>query len=186
MTDNVSLISGVASRYAAALLDLAEEKNAVAQVENDLDAFEALLGESQDLVRLIRSPVFSADEQLKALDAVLVKAGLTGLAGNFLKLAAKNRRLFAVPGMITAFRAALAARRGEVTAEVASATSLSGDQLSVLTDALKSATGKNVNVAARVDPALIGGLVVKVGSRMVDTSLRTKLNSLKFAMKEVG
>ncbi|MBA5776966.1 F0F1 ATP synthase subunit delta [Stappia sp. F7233] len=186
MTDNVSLISGVASRYATALLDLAEEQKAVAAVEKDLDAFDKLLAESKDLDRLVRSPVFSADEQLKALTSILDKAGMTGLAANFIKLAAKNRRLFAVPGMIAAFRVALAQRRGETTAEVTSAAPLSADQVAALKDALKASTGKTVNISAKVDPDLIGGLIVKIGSRMIDTSLKTKLNSLKFAMKEVG
>lgn len=186
MTDNVPLISGVASRYATALLELAEDQKAVDAVEKDLDSFEKLLGESADLRRLVQSPVFSADEQLKALSAILEKAGLKGLAANFLKLAAKNRRLFAVPGMISAFRAALAARRGETTAEVTSAAPLSDDQVEALKKALHESTGKTVKISAKVDPELIGGLIVKVGSRMIDTSLKTKLNSLKFAMKEVG
>jgi F-type H+-transporting ATPase subunit delta len=186
VTDNVSLISGVAHRYATALLDLAEEQGSVAEVEKALDAFEKLLQDSADLRRLVTSPVFAADEQLKALSAVLDKAGLTGLAANFLKLAARNRRLFAVPGMIAAFRVDLARRRGELPAEVASAAPLSDGQLSALAQALDAATGKKVVISSKVDPALIGGLVVKVGSRMIDTSLKTKLNSLKFAMKEVG
>ena len=186
MTDNVSLISGVASRYATALLDLAEEQGSVAEVEKDLAAFEKLLSDSDDLDRLVNSPVFSADDQLKALTAIFDKAGLSGLAVNFMKLAAKNRRLFAVPGMIAAFRAEVARRRGEVAADVVSAADLSDAQLAALTDALNAATGKTVSVTTKVDPALIGGLVVKVGSRMIDTSLKTKLNSLKFAMKEVG
>lgn len=186
MTDNVSLISGVASRYAAALLDLAEEQKSVAAVEKDLNAFDKLLADSKDLDRLVRSPVFSADEQLKALTSILDKAGMSGLAANFIKLAAKNRRLFAVPGMIAAFRAELAKRRGETTAEVTSAAPLSADQAAALKEALKASTGKTVNISAKVDPDLIGGLIVKIGSRMIDTSLKTKLNSLKFAMKEVG
>ena len=186
MTDNVSLISGVAHRYATALLDLSEEQGSVADVEKALEAFDKLLQDSADLRRLVESPVFSADEQLKALTAVLDKAGVTGLAANFLKLAAKNRRLFAVPGMIAAFRVGLARHRGEVPADVVSAAPLSDAQLSALADALNATTGKKVVISSKVDPSLIGGLVVKVGSRMIDTSLKTKLNSLKFAMKEVG
>lgn len=158
----------------------------MADVEKALEAFDKLLQDSADLRRLVESPVFSADEQLKALTAVLDKAGVTGLAANFLKLAAKNRRLFAVPGMIAAFRAGLARRRGEVPADVVSAAPLSEAQLSALADALNASTGKKVVISPKVDPSLIGGLVVKVGSRMIDTSLKTKLNSLKFAMKEVG
>lgn len=158
----------------------------MADVEKALEAFDKLLQDSADLRRLVESPVFSADEQLKALTAVLDKAGVTGLAANFLKLAAKNRRLFAVPGMIAAFRAGLARRRGEVPADVVSAAPLSEAQLSALAEALNASTGKKVVISPKVDPSLIGGLVVKVGSRMIDTSLKTKLNSLKFAMKEVG
>lgn len=186
MTDNVTLISGVASRYATALLDLSEEQGSVAEVEKALSAFEKLLQDSEDLRRLVTSPVFSADEQLKALTAVLDKAGIGGLAANFVKLAARNRRLFAVPSMIVAYRAALTERRGELPADVVSASALSDEQLASLTKSLNEATGKSVMISAKVDPSLIGGLVVKVGSRMIDTSLKTKLNSLKFAMKEVG
>lgn len=186
MTDNVSLVSGVAKRYASALLGLAEESGATADVERDLAKFEGLLNESEDLVRLVKSPSFSAEEQQTALAALLDKAGISGLSANFVKLAAQNRRLFVLPDMIKAFRALLAERRGEETAEVTSAAPLSDDHVKALTEALASSLGKSVNIAAKVDPALIGGLVVKVGSRMVDTSLRTKLNSIKFAMKEVG
>ncbi|WP_082733744.1 F0F1 ATP synthase subunit delta [Polycladidibacter hongkongensis] len=186
MTDNVSLISGVALRYASALIDLAEEQGALAEVETGLNQLEALLKESEDLDRLVKSPVFSAEVQTKAISAIMDKAGITGLTANFVKLVATNRRLFAIASMIAGFRAQLAARRGEVTAEVTSASELSGEHIAALKEALNASTGKNVNIAAKVDPSLIGGLIVKIGSRMVDTSLRTKLNSLKFAMKEVG
>nr|WP_155191112.1 F0F1 ATP synthase subunit delta [Roseibium denhamense] len=186
VTDNVSLVSGVAQRYASALLDLAEGDGVTADVERDLTAFEGMLSESEDLVRLVKSPAFSAEEQLAALTVLLDKAGIKGLAANFVKLAARNRRLFVLPGMIKAFRVLLAEKRGEQTAEVVSATALSDEHVAALKEALSASTGKSVNIAAKVDPALIGGLVVKVGSRMIDTSLRTKLNSLKFAMKEVG
>ncbi len=186
VTDNVSLVSGVAQRYASALLDLAEGDGVTADVERDLNAFDGMLAESEDLVRLVKSPAFSAEEQLAALSALLDKAGIKGLAANFVKLAARNRRLFVLPDMIKAFRALLADKRGEATAEVTSAAALSDEHVAALKEALSASTGKKVTIAATVDPALIGGLVVKVGSRMIDTSLRTKLNSLKFAMKEVG
>ncbi len=186
VTDNVSLVSGVAQRYASALLDLAEGEGVTSDVERDLAAFEGMLAESEDLDRLVKSPAFSAEEQLAALTALLEKAGISGLAANFVKLAARNRRLFVLPGMIKAYHALLADKRGEETAEVTSAAPLSDEHVAALKEALSSSTGKSVNVVAEVDPALIGGLVVKVGSRMIDTSLRTKLNSLKFAMKEVG
>ncbi|WP_310622191.1 F0F1 ATP synthase subunit delta [Flexibacterium corallicola] len=186
MTDNVSLISGVALRYASALMDLAEEQGKVAEVEKGLDQFETLVNESADLGRLIKSPVFSADAQTKALDVILEKAGITGLTANFVKLVAQNRRLFAVQGMILGFRSLLAAKRGEVTAEVTSASELTPAHTADLQKALNASTGKNVNIVAKVDPSILGGLTVKVGSKMIDSSLRTKLNSLKFAMKEVG
>ena len=155
-------------------------------VDADLARFSAMLADSDDLTRLVRSPVFSAEDQLRAVTAVLAKAGISGLVGNFIKVAAGNRRLFAVPGMITAFRQILARHRGEVTADVTSAEPLTDVESAALKDALRASIGKDVAISATVDPALIGGLVVKVGSRMVDTSLRSKLNSLKIAMKEVG
>ena len=135
--------------------------------------------------RLVRSPVFGADEQLKALSAILDKAGFTGLAANFLRVITANRRLFAVRDMIRAYRALVACHKGEVTAQVTVAEKLNTKNLDALKSALKSITGsKDVDLDIKVDPAIIGGLVVKVGSRMVDSSLRTKLNAIKFAMKE--
>ncbi len=180
------IIAGVAGRYASALFELAEEQKQLAQVEQDLISFQELLNESEDLRRLVRSPVFSSDEQSAAISAVLERAGIGGLAANFLKLAARNRRLFAVPDMIRAFRAMCARARGEVEASVASAFPLQDGQVQALKDALKASVGKDVQVNLTVDPELLGGLVVKIGSRMIDSSLRTKLNSLKMRMKEVG
>jgi F-type H+-transporting ATPase subunit delta len=174
----------MAGRYATALFDLALEANAVEAVKADLDRFDALVADSADLSRLVRSPIFSADEQLKALAAVLDRAGIRGLAANFLKLAASNRRLFAVRDMIKAFRALVARHKGEATAEVTVAEPLKDAHGDALRAALKSVTGKDVDLDVKVDPAILGGLVVKVGSRMVDTSLRTKLNAIKHAMKE--
>jgi F-type H+-transporting ATPase subunit delta len=179
-----TIVSGMAGRYASALFELALETNAVAEVQRDLGAFDALLAESPDLMRLVRSPVFSAEEQAKALAAVLVKAGIGGIAANFLKVVASNRRLFAVRDMIRGFDALVAKHRGEVTAQVTVAEKLNDARLAEIKDALKSVTGKDVQVDLSVDPAIIGGLIVKLGSRMVDASLRTKLNSIKFAMKE--
>ncbi len=186
VTDNVSLISGVALRYASALIDLAEEQGVIAEVEAGLYKFEALMNECEDLDRLIKSPAFTAEVQLKALTAVLEKAGITGLTANFVKLVAENQRLFALRSMINGFRVQLAERRGEVTAHVTTAQELSDEHIATLREAINASEGKNVNIAAKVDPSIIGGLIVKIGSRMVDASLRTKLNSLKFAMKEVG
>jgi F-type H+-transporting ATPase subunit delta len=179
------IISGMAGRYATALFELALDNKAVDAVKKDLDQFEALVTESADLNRLVRSPVFGVDEQLKALSAILAKAGISGLAANFLRVITTNRRLFAVRDMIRAFRALVARQKGEVTAQVTVAETLSDKNIDALKGALKSVTGgKDIDLDVKIDPAIIGGLIVKVGSRMVDSSLRTKLNSIKFAMKE--
>jgi len=179
------IISGMAGRYATALFELARDNKAVDAVKKDLDQFDALANGSADLNRLVRSPVFGADEQLKALSAILAKAGITGLAANFLRVITTNRRLFAVRDMIRAYRGLVARHKGEVTAEVTVAEKLNDKNLDALKSALKSVTGgKDIDLEVKVDPAIIGGLIVKVGSRMVDSSLRTKLNSIKFAMKE--
>ena len=179
------IISGMAGRYATALFELARDNKAVDAVKKDLDQFDALASGSADLNRLVRSPVFGADEQLKALSAILAKAGITGLAANFLRVITTNRRLFAVRDMIRAYRALVARHKGEVTAQVTVAEKLNDKNLDALKSALKSVTGgKDIDLEVEVDPAIIGGLIVKVGSRMVDSSLRTKLNSIKFAMKE--
>jgi F-type H+-transporting ATPase subunit delta len=181
------IVSGMAGRYATALFELALEAKSVDAVKADLDRFEALLTESADLLRLVRSPVFRAEEQVRALGAILDRAGIGGLAANFLKLVASNRRLFAVRDMIKAFRRLVARWKGEVTAEVTVAEPLAESHLAALKDTLKSATGgRAVDLHVRVEPAIIGGLVVKLGSRMIDSSLRTKLNAIKHAMKEAG
>ena len=178
--------SGVADRYASSLFELALQEGAVDAVTADLNAFQAMLDESDDLKRFVASPVFSAEDQLKAIEALAAKAGIGGLFANFLKLVARNRRLFALPGMIQAFRAIAAAHRGEISAEVTSAHALSQAQEDELKVALKGVTGKDVAIAVTVDPSILGGLIVKVGSRQIDTSLRTKLSTLKLALKEVG
>lgn len=180
------MISGVAERYARSLFELASDAKAISKVETDLARFEGLLEGSADLRRLIESPVFSADDQLKAISAVADKAKITGLVGNFLRVVAKNRRLFAVPGMIRAFRKIVAESRGETVAEVTAAHALTAAQQTELKAALKGVAGKDVSINVTVDPSILGGLVVKVGSRQIDTSLKTKLNSLKLALKEVG
>ncbi len=177
----------MAGRYATALFELALDAKSVDAVKADLDAFDSMLSESPDLLRLVRSPVFGAEEQTKALAAILGKAGIGGLAANFIKLVASNRRLFAIRDMIRDFRVLVARWKGEVTAEVTVAEKLSDQHLDALKGALKSVTGgKTVDLNVKVDPAIIGGLVVKLGSRMVDSSLRTKLNAIKHAMKEAG
>jgi len=178
-------VSGVAGRYATALFELARDEKSVDSIKEDLDRFDFLMTESADLTRLVRSPVFTAETQLRALTAVLDKAGIGGTSAKFLKLLAANRRLFTVQDVIRAFRALVSRFKGEATAEVTVAEPLSDKNLAALKDALKSVTGKDVDLNVKVDPAIIGGLVVKLGSRMVDSSLRTKLNSIKHAMKEV-
>jgi F-type H+-transporting ATPase subunit delta len=177
----------VAGRYASALFDLAREQRQIPQVEADLVTFQTLLDANPELVRLVRSPVFSTREQSLALGAILTKAGMKGLSANFLNLLAKNRRLFAASDMIRSFRAIAARERGEVAADVTSAHALTAAQMTALSDALKaSAGGKSINLHTTVDPSLLGGLIVKIGSRMVDSSLRTKLSTLKVAMKGTG
>jgi F-type H+-transporting ATPase subunit delta len=179
-------LSGMAGRYATALFELALEYNALDAVKVDLDRFDALIAESADLARVVRGPAFSSEEQARALTAVLDLIGLRGLSAQFLLTVASNRRLFAVRDMIKAYRALVARHRGEVTAQVTLAQHPSEQHLSAIKEALNAVTGKDVQVDVKVDPAIIGGLVVKLGSRMVDSSLRTKLNMMKHAMKEVS
>lgn len=179
-------VSGVAGRYATALFELARDEKSVDAVKADLDNFDALLNESADLKRLVRSPVFSAETQLKALSAVLDQAGLSGTSAKFLKVLTANRRLFAVTDVVRAYRTLVAKFKGEASADVTVAEPLNDKNLDALKTALKSVTGKDVALNVKVDPSIIGGLVVKLGSRMVDSSLRTKLNSIKHAMKEAG
>jgi F-type H+-transporting ATPase subunit delta len=179
-------VSGVPGRYATALFELARETKAVDKVGADLASFQKLLDDSTDLKRLVRSPVFSAKDQISALSAVCDGAGIGGTALNFLKLVAQNRRLFAIEGMIKAYRALVAAQKGEIQAEVVSAEALSEKHVADLKAALKAKIGQDVQLQTRTDPAILGGLVVKVGSRMIDTSLRTKLQNLKIAMKGTG
>jgi len=186
VADTSSLISGVAERYASSLFELALEAKSEAAVAEDLTRLESLIDSSEDLKRLIVSPVFSADDQFKAISAIADKAGFDGLVGNFLRVVARNRRLFAVPGIIRAYRVIEARHRGEVSADVTSAHALSTEQETELKAALKSVTGKDVAIHVTVDPSIMAGLIVKVGSRQIDTSLRSKLSTLKLALKEVG
>jgi F-type H+-transporting ATPase subunit delta len=186
VASNSSGASGLADRYAAALFDLADERKELDAVAGDLQRVREMLRESEDLRRLVRSPVLSREDQRRAILALAERAGLSPLARNFLGLIAQNRRLFAVPEMIEAYLARLAERRGEMTAEVVTAQPLSDDQRRRLDEQLRQAMGKKVSVDVRVDPSLLGGLTVKVGSRMVDASLKTKLHRLSIAMKGVS
>ena len=184
MAGQKPIVSGVAGRYATALFELALEQKSVDAVKADLDRFAAMVEENPELERLVKSPVFTAADQAKALAAVLSNAGIGGLAANFLLLVASNRRLFTVGQILKAFRLLVAQHKGEVTAEVTVAEKPSEAHLAAIKDALRAVTKKDVQVDVKVDPAIIGGLVVKLGSRMVDSSLRTKLNAIKLAMKE--
>ena len=186
MANEEHTVSGVAGRYATALFELGLEEKALEQIETDLGRFGEALDASDDLQRLVKSPMFSTEEQGRALGAILDELKIEGLTKNFLLLVSKNRRLFATPDMIRAYRAMLAEHRGEMSATVTAASKLTNTQVTALKQALKAGLGKDVMLDQLVDPSLIGGLMIKVGSRMIDTSIRTKLNSLKHAMKEVG
>lgn len=186
MAQSASPVSGVAERYARSLFELAQSEGAVAKVEADLGLFEAMIAESDDLKRLVKSPVFTSADQMKAVAAIADEAGIKGLVGNFLRVVAGNRRLFVLPEMIVAFRRIAAEQRGETTAEVVSAHALTAAQQNELKATLKGVAGKDVTINATVDPSILGGLIVRIGSRQIDTSLRTKLSSLKLALKEVG
>ncbi|MDR3516970.1 MAG: F0F1 ATP synthase subunit delta [Azospirillaceae bacterium] len=178
--------SGLASRYAAALFELADEQRALDQTAQDLTSLKQMLAESPDLIRLIRSPLLSRPDQGRGLDAVLQAAQVSDLVRRFAALVARNRRLFMLPAMIDAFLADLAFRRGEKVAYITAVRPLSDRQHDALVDALRQSLGGKVSLSVTVNPAILGGLVVKVGSRMVDSSLRTKLNKLQLAMKGVG
>jgi F-type H+-transporting ATPase subunit delta len=179
-------MAGVAGRYALALYELAQESGAVEPTSGELDRFQALLDSSEDLRRLVRSPVFSAEEQEAALQAIFNTVGIDGLAAKLILLLAKNRRLSAVFDIIQAYRSLQARARGEVTADVTSAEPLTAGQLDTLKKDLAQAMGRNVMLVTRTDESLIGGLIVKVGSRMIDASLKTKLQNLKLTMKGAG
>jgi F-type H+-transporting ATPase subunit delta len=181
-----TIVSGMAGRYATALFELARDQKTVDAVKDDLDRFDALLGESPDLMRLVRSPVFSAEQQGKALVAVLDLLRVGELTAKFLQVVTANRRLFAVRTIIKDFRALVAHYKGEVVADVTLAERPDERQLAAIKDTLRAITAQDVQVELKVEPAIIGGLIVKLGSRMVDSSLRTKLKSIKHAMKEVS
>lgn len=178
--------AGLADRYAGALFDLAEDEKALDDVSSDLLSIRDLLDQSTDFVRLIRSPVISRGDQQKAMSAVLTAAGVSPLTNKFIGVVTGNRRLFALPEMIRAFDRILASRRGETTAEVVSAKPLTKAQTTAIANALKASVGMDVALATRVDPGLLGGLIVRIGSRMIDSSLKSKLNRLSLVMKGVG
>ncbi|MGV6874507.1 F0F1 ATP synthase subunit delta [Pseudochelatococcus sp. B33] len=187
MSQGGSIVSGVAGRYATALFELAAEEKNIDAVSADLDRFDALVAESADLARLVRVPVFTAEQQLAAISAVLDKAGIGGLAGNFIRLVASKRRLFLVQEIIKAYKALVAESRGVVRAEVTLAEEPSAKVLEEIRTSLAGAAkGGEIVLDVKVNPAILGGIIVKLGSRLVDASLRYKLNSIRLALKEVG
>ena len=186
MAAQATVSGGLAQRYAGALFELADEAKELTSVASDLESFSKMIEESPELQRLIRSPVLSRDDQGRAMNALLEACKVGDLTRKFIGLLARNRRLFALPEMIRAFRDMMAGRRGETAAEVVTATKLSESQLTAIGESLKSAVGTSVSLAERIDPSLLGGMIVKVGSRMVDSSLRTKLQRLRLAMKGIG
>jgi F-type H+-transporting ATPase subunit delta len=185
VASEVKGVSGLADRYAAALFDLADERKALDAAAGELQSLRAMLRESADLRRLIRSPVLSREAQAKGIAAIAGKSDFSPLMGNFLGLLAQNRRLFALPEMIERFLARLAERRGEVTAHVVAAQELTQEQRTAVHEQLRKAVGTKVALDVAVDPNLLGGMVVRLGSRMVDASLKSKLNRLQLAMKGV-
>ena len=186
MAAGTSLASGLAGRYATALFELGVERKALDGIAADLAAVKAMIADSGDLRRLLRSPVLTREEQGAALEVLLERAGAGDLVKRFVGTVARNRRLFVLDQMIDAFAAMLADHRGEITAEVASAKPLSDDQVSALSRTLAELAGRDVKLDATVDAGLIGGLVVRLGSRMFDSSIRTKLRKLELAMKGVA
>ncbi|MFP4004110.1 MAG: F0F1 ATP synthase subunit delta [Alphaproteobacteria bacterium] len=186
MTEDNTLVGGIAGRYAIALFELADEAKALDAVEADLTGLRRMIAESADLARLVRSPQFSREDQAQAMGAILDKAGAHELTRKFVGLVAHNRRLFALPDMARAFSRLLAEKRGEESARVRSAQPLTKEQISQLSERLKKSLGKDVRLETEVDEDLIGGLVVQVGSKLIDTSLRTKLANIHIAMREAG
>jgi len=181
-----SSLASLAGRYASALYELADGKKKLDAVADDLRGLKSLISESEELRTALSSPLVSRDDAGKAMLAISEKAGVDALTRNFIGVVAGKRRLFALPQMIDAYLADLARRRGEMTASVVSAKKLTAAQTKALEAHLKSATGSKVSVDVTVDESLIGGLIVQVGSRMIDSSLRGKLQRLQFAMKGVG
>jgi len=181
-----SVLIGIARPYASALFDIARSENQLASVETSLSDIARLLGESEDFSRFLKSPAIKAEAKAETLDAILAKTTTNPLIANLLRLVARNKRLFVLPQIIDAFKAMAAAERGEVTAEVTSAAPLTDAQAKSLSQTLAEKVGKAVTLNQHVDPSLIGGLQVKVGSQLIDSSLKTKLAAMKIAMKEVG
>ncbi len=186
MSEPASISTGIAARYATALFDLAQEEGALGPLESDVGALEAALAESADLRDLITSPIYGRDVSAMAIGKVADAMKLSPITGNTLRLMATKRRLFVLPALLVSLRAKIADHKGEISAEVTSAKALTKAQSDKLSKVLKAATGRDVTLKSTVDESLIGGLVVKVGSTMIDTSIKAKLNALQNTMKEVG
>ncbi len=186
MSETASISTGIAGRYATAIFELAKEDKALPAIESDVDALETALKDSADFRDLIFSPLYSRGTQAAAIAAIAKKAGLSTIVSNLLSLMASKRRLFVLPQMIRRLRELIAQEKGEVTADVTAAKELTKAQADKLAATLKKSVGKDVKINLAVDESLIGGLVVKVGSKMIDTSIRSKLANLQNAMKEVG
>jgi F-type H+-transporting ATPase subunit delta len=186
LAEQNSVVTQIARPYAAALFDIAQSEGSVDAVEAGLLDLQKLSDESADFRRFLRSPVISAEIKAGAADAILAKVNANPTVAKFVKVVARNGRLFALPAVIKAFRVLAATQRGEINADVTSAAPLSAAQLASLADTLKKRLGKTVTLTEHVDASLIGGLQVKVGSRMIDSSLKTKLTAIRIAMKEVG
>jgi F-type H+-transporting ATPase subunit delta len=186
VSEPASISLGIASRYAIALFGLAKEAGTLGALEADIDALRAALALSPELATVISSPMISRDDQGRAISAVAAKMGLNSLTANTLALMAQKRRLFVLPQLLSDLADRIAEEKGEVTADVASATPLSAAQTKRLVETLKARVGKKVKLNTTVDESLIGGLVVKLGSMMIDTSVKARLAALQNAMKEVG
>ena len=186
MSESASISSGIAARYATALFELAKESKAIKALEGDIDALDAALAGSAEFKDLISSPVYTREDQGKAVTAIAVKMGLSDLSAHTLALMASKRRLFVLPQLLTVLRDMISVEKGEVTAEVTAPSRLSAAQAKELAATLKARVGKEVKLKTTVDESLIGGLVVKLGSTMIDTSVKARLAALQNAMKEVG
>ena len=186
MSETIGISTGIAARYASAVFDLAKEGKAIAGLEKDVDALDAVMADSAELQTLLTSPLYSREEQGVAIGAVAKKMKLSETTSNVLALMASKRRLFVLPQLVSTLRAQIAELKGEVTAEVTSAKALTKAQSDKLAKTLKAQVGADVKIKATVDETIIGGLIVKVGSKMIDTSIKSKLNALQNTMKEVG
>ncbi len=186
VSEQASTSKGIATRYATAVFGLADEQDDIQTLEQNVGILKEALDKSMDLTSLISSPIYSRDQQQAAITAIAKKLGLSPVLTNTLSLMATKRRLFVVPTFLIVLGDLIAASKNEITAEVVSATSLSKGQLDKLAKTLKANFIKDVKINTTVDPGLIGGMIVKVGSRMIDTTIKAKLNSLQNVMKEVG